>query len=322
MVQYHKGYLAMKNNVVQRRESDVLKNAMGHVILNALDNPSVVEVMVNADGCIWLDHIGQGRENTGSVLSYEKRDAILKLIANHTGETITPQSPQLSATLPQTGERFQGLCPPLVSAPAFTIRKRPEIVFTLDDYLEQGKISHAHKTNLEEAVRARKNILIAGGTGSGKTTFANALLAQEAFCEERIVLIEDTPELQCSALDKISMLTKRTEPPVTMRDLVMTTLRMRPDRIIVGEVRDGSALDMLKAWNTGHPGGIATIHANSAYDALGRIEDLIGEVVQKIPHRAIASAINIIVFMTRSPTGPIVQDVLEVKGYEDGRYII
>lgn len=311
----------MKNNVVLSRELTVLKGAFGAVILEALADPQVVEVMVNADGRVWIDRIGEGRIDTGETLTYSMRDTILKMVANHIGETITKDSPQLSAVLPETGERFQGLCPPVVSAPCFTIRKRPEIIFTLENYVEQGSLTKEKADLLREAVANRKNILVAGGTGSGKTTFVNALLALPDFTQERIVIIEDTPELQCSAVDKVELLTKRTEPPLTMRDLVMTTLRLRPDRIIVGEVRDGSALDMLKAWNTGHPGGIATIHANSAQDALGRLEDLVGEVSAQISYRAIASAIDLVVFMCRTQAGREVREIVAVKGYEGNKYV-
>ncbi len=255
----------MKNNQVLSRELNVLRNAFGSTILEALADKHVVEVMVNADGKIWIDKIGQGRIDTGSALDFAKRDTILKMVAHNTGEMITRDNPRLSAVLPDTGERFQGLCPPIVSSPSFTIRKRPEVIFTLEDYINQGSLTKARADQLTKAVESKKNILVVGGTGSGKTTFVNALLALPAFTNERVVIIEDTPELQCSAADKMELLTKKTEPKVTMRDLVMTTLRLRPDRIIVGEVRDGSALDMLKAWNTGHPGGIATTHANSAY---------------------------------------------------------
>ncbi|MFP4465351.1 MAG: ATPase, T2SS/T4P/T4SS family, partial [Alphaproteobacteria bacterium] len=244
----------MKNRLVLSRELTVLRDAFGPTILEALADTHVVEVMVNTDGKIWVDKIGQGRLDTGAVLDFAKRDTILKMVAHHTGEMITRDNPQLSAVLPDTGERFQGLCSPIVSSPSFTIRKRPEIIFTLEDYIEQGSLTRERAGQLTQAVTDKKNILVVGGTGSGKTTFVNALLALPTFTNERVVIIEDTPELQCSAADKMELLTKRTEPKVTMRDLVMTTLRLRPDRIIVGEVRDGSALDMLKAWNTGHPG--------------------------------------------------------------------
>ena len=127
--------------------------------------------------------------------------------------------------------------------------------------------------------------MVSGGTSSGKTTFLNALLAEPAIAEDRIVLIEDTVELQCSAEDHLQLLTKRTEPRITIRDLVQTTLRLRPDRIVIGEIRDGAgALDMLKAWNTGHDGGLGTVHANTAVDALHRLEDLIAKSRPPFPN--------------------------------------
>ena len=211
---------------------------------------------------------------------------------------------------------------PIVANPAFAIRKRPEIVFTLANYVETGVMTAAMAEALRQAARDRQNLLIAGGTGSGKTTLANAILAEPAFAGDRVVLIEDTAELQCAAADRLEMLTKRTDPPVTMTDLVRDTLRLRPDRIIIGEVRDGSALDLLKAWNTGHPGGLATIHANSAREALTRLEDLIGEVTQRVPYRAIAQAINLVVFIERTVTGRRVRDVSRVTGLDGDAYVL
>jgi type IV secretion system protein TrbB len=174
------------------------------------------------------------------------------------------------------------------------------------------------------AVVDRKNILVAGGTGSGKTTLVNAILAEPPFKSDRIVLIEDTKELQCPAEDKVELLTKNTEPRVTMTDLLRMTLRLRPDRIIIGEVRGPEALAMLKAWNTGHPGGVATIHANSAADALRRIEDLVGEASQIIPKRSIASAVNLVVFVERINIQPgrAVRTIVEVCGFNDGDYVL
>ena len=153
----------MKNNLVLKRELAVLREAFGPIVLEALADKYVVEVMVNADGKIWVDRIGKGREFTGSSLDYARRDTILKMVAHHTGEMITRENPQLSATLPETGERFQGLCPPIVSAPSFTIRKRPQVVFTLDDYIEQGSLTLDAAQVLRRSVEGRKNILIAGG---------------------------------------------------------------------------------------------------------------------------------------------------------------
>jgi len=314
--------MTQPNSVVANRKIAALRQAMGPVIARALAEPRVVEVMVNPDGRIWVDRIGEGRSDTGEVLAPEDADRILRLLADHVGEVVTRDRPRISATLPETGERFQGAFMPIVASPAFAIRKRPQVVFTLADYVEEGIMTPAMAEVLRQAAAGRQNLLIAGGTGSGKTTLANAILAEPPFSADRVVLIEDTAELQCAAPDRIEMLTKRTEPAVTMTDLVRDTLRLRPDRIIIGEVRDGSALDLLKAWNTGHPGGLATIHANSAGEALTRLEDLIGEVTQRVPYRAIAQAINLVVFIERTAKGRLVRDVSRVVGLDGERYLL
>ena len=312
--------MSQSNSIVADRKVAALRQAMGPVIAKALAEPRVVEVMVNPDGRIWVDRIGEGRADTGERLAPADADRILRLLADHVGEVVTRERPRISATLPETGERFQGEFMPIVANPAFAIRKRPQVVFTLDDYVEQEIMSPAMAEILRQAAAARQNLLIAGGTGSGKTTLANAILAEPAFAADRVVLIEDTAELQCAAADRIEMLTRRTEPAVTMTDLVRDTLRLRPDRIIIGEVRDGSALDLLKAWNTGHPGGLATIHANSASEALTRLEDLIGEVTQRVPYRAIAQAINVVVFIERTPKGRRIRTVTKVLGHTEAGY--
>jgi type IV secretion system protein VirB11 len=277
---------------------DGLRKALGDRIAHLLSDDSVVEVMANPDGLLWVDRVGQGRSMVGEVLPQQAESAI-RFIATHMGQTVTASSPAIAGTLPETGERFQGLLPPVVTAPTFTIRKRPKLIFKLDDYLERGMLCEQGAQILRAAVAERQNILIAGGTGSGKTTLVNALLAEPAFAGDRVVIIEDTRELQCSARDCVPLLTKPSEPPVTMTELLRHAMRLRPDRIVVGEVRGPEALALLKAWNTGHPGGIGTIHANGAEDALYRMEDLIAESAVQIPHRAIASAINIVVYIER-----------------------
>jgi type IV secretion system protein VirB11 len=308
--------------VVTDRKVAALRQAMGPVIASALADRLVVEVMVNPDGKIWVDRIGEGRSWTGHNLAAADADRILRLLADHAGEVVTRERPRISATLPETGERFQGAFMPVVASPAFAIRKRPEVVFTLAEYVEKAIMTVRQAEVIREAAETHQNILIVGGTGSGKTTLANAILVEPAFARDRVVLIEDTAELQCSAEDKVQMLTKRTDPPVTMTDLVRDTLRLRPDRIIIGEVRDGSALDLLKAWNTGHPGGLATIHANSAAEGLTRLEDLIGEVTQRIPYRAIAQAINVIIYIERTPAGRQVRTVSRLVGRRDDGYLL
>lgn len=302
------------------RKSVALRQAMGPVLAAALAEPSVVEVMVNADGAIWIERIGAGRVFSGERMAPDDAERILCLVADHAGEVVTRDQPLVSATLPQSGERFQGVFPPVSAAPCFSIRKRPETIFSLQDYVDRAIMTPQQARVLTQAASDRENILIAGGAGAGKTTLANAILALPAFRDDRVVLAEDTAELQCAAFDQLALLTKRAEPSVTMTDLVRAALRLRPDRIVIGEVRDGSALDMLKAWNTGHPGGLATLHANSAREALSRLEDLIGEVVHAVPYRAIGQAVGVVAFIRRAESGRVLESVLKVEGWAGGEY--
>jgi len=183
----------------------------------------------------------------------------VRLVAHHVGAEVHAGSPRVSAELPETGERFEGLLPPVVAAPAFAIRKPAVAVFTLDDYVAAGTMSAGQAATLRAAVADRRNILVAGGTSTGKTTLTNALLAEVAKSADRVVLIEDTRELQCKAPNLVALRTK--DGVASLSDLVRSSLRLRPDRIPIGEVRGAEALDLLKAWGTGHPGGIGTIHA-------------------------------------------------------------
>jgi type IV secretion system protein TrbB len=315
------------NEEARERLLQSLQHALGEVILGAMRDKSVVEIMVNPDGKIWVDRIGRGRQWTGEIIDAGSAERVLRTLATHAGISVTADQPRVSATIPETGERFQGALPPLVSAPAFAIRKRPESIFRLsgepDAYVETGVMTTAQAAVIRQAVIDRQNIVVAGGTGSGKTTLLNAILAEEAFSEDRVVIIEDTRELQCSASDCVQFLTKQGANPVRMSDLVFDVLRLRPDRIIGGEVRDGAtALNLLKAWNTGHPGGCTSIHANSAYEALSRFEDLIGEVTSQVPYRAIGQSINVVVFVHRTARGRRVQEVIQVEGYAAGKYVL
>jgi type IV secretion system protein VirB11 len=282
------------------RKRAMLRTAMGPAIAAALADPLVLEVMVNPDGALRLDCLGSGRSDTGIVLEPAQIERIIRLVASHARAEVHGGAPIVSAELPPhgeglAGERFEGILPPLATGPCFSIRKPASRVYTLADYVGDGIMTPEAARALSLAVIDRRNILVAGGTSSGKTTLANALLAELAAHDERVILIEDTRELQCAAPDTVAL---RTRPGlVTMADLVRSTLRLRPDRIIVGEVRGGEALDMLKAWNTGHPGGIATVHANSARSALYRIEQLIQEAVVNVPRRLVADAIDLIVFI-------------------------
>lgn len=302
------------------RRRQALRLAMGPVLGAALADPRVVEVMVNPDGGIWIERAGEGRGFSGEHMAPADAERIMRLLADHVGEVVNRDHPLVSATLPETGERFQGVYMPVAMRPSFSIRKRPASVFTLADYVREGVMSELQADILARAAGERWNILIAGGAGTGKTTLANAILALPAYVQDRVILIEDTPELCCSALDQLPLLTKRSDPPVAMADLVRASLRLRPDRIVIGEVRDGSALDMLKAWNTGHPGGLATLHANSALEALSRLEDLIGEVISQIPRRAIGQAVDLIAFLKRTPGGRVLEALVRVEGWSEGAY--
>lgn len=307
--------------IVAERKLEALRHALGPTVLAALEEPAVVEILANPDGRLVLDRSGEGRQDTGQSLSPEARERAIKLIADYVGETVAREDPRLSGVLPGTGERFQGLLPPIVAAPAFSIRKRPAVIWGLADYVRDGVMTEAQADALRQAAAERRNILISGGTGSGKTTLANAVLAEPAFAGDRVFLIEDTPELQCSAWDVVAVLTRRAPVAIGVVDLVRDALRMRPDRIVVGEMRDGAAaLETLKSWNTGHPGGLSTIHANSAEDVLRRVEDLIIEVVALPPRRAIAQAVDRIVHIRRTVEGRRVEAVLAVEGLEADRY--
>jgi type IV secretion system protein VirB11 len=223
--------------------------------------------------------------------------------------------------LPETGERFEGILPPVSAAPCFSIRKPAAKIYTLADYVADRILSQSLADSLRQAVTERRNILVAGGTSSGKTTLANALLAEVAKRDERVILIEDTRELQCAAADCVALRTRHGTVPLAA--LVRSTLRLRPDRIIVGEVRGAEALDMLKAWNTGHPGGIATVHANSARAALYRIEQLVQETVTTVPRRLIAEAIDLVVFIQGRGLARRIETVAELRGLDsEGDYAL
>ena len=223
-----------------------------------------------------------------------------------------PVSPRVSAELPETGERFEGLIPPVVAAPAFAIRKPAVAVFTLDDYAAAGIITAEQAKVLRDAVAHRRNVLVAGGTSTGKTTLVNALLAEVAKTSDRVVLIEDTRELQCKAPNLVALRTK--DGVASLSDLVRSSLRLRPDRIPIGEVRGAEALDLLKAWGTGHPGGIGTIHAGSAIGALRRLEQLVQEAVITVPRALIAETINLIAVLAGRGSARRLIELATVEG--------
>ncbi|MFZ9035034.1 MAG: P-type conjugative transfer ATPase TrbB [Francisellaceae bacterium] len=306
--------------VVKDRQLRMLETAFGKDIMTYLHDEQILEVMLNPDGRLHYERVGEGKVATDIYLTAEQSENIIKLVASFKNKVADEKTPEVATELPFQGARFQGWLPPVVSQACFAIRRRAIAIFTLDQYVEQGALTQSQASYLKQAVAAHKNIVIVGGTGSGKTTFANALLAELSGTEDRVLVIEDLPELQVEVQDLVSMTTTLY---VSMRDLVKGSLRMRPDRIIIGEVRDGSALELLKAWNTGHPGGICTIHANSVESTPYRFEDLIQEAVVTVPRTLILQAIDIIVFIERDKSGKRrITNIVELVGYEHGNYIL
>lgn len=294
------------------RGARMLRSALGAAIAGYLEDETIVEVMLNPDGRLWIDRLSSGLIDTGETLSAADGERIVRLVAHHVGAEVHAGSPRVSAELPGTGERFEGLLPPVVAAPAFAIRKPAVAVFTLDDYVAKEIMTSAQAKILKNAVASRKNILVAGGTSTGKTTLTNALLAEVAKTSDRVVLIEDTRELQCNAPNLVALRTK--DGVATLSDLVRSSLRLRPDRIPVGEVRGAEALDLLKAWGTGHPGGIGTIHAGTALGALRRLEQLIQEAVITVPRALIAETINVVAVLAGRGTDRRLAELAAVSG--------
>jgi type IV secretion system protein VirB11 len=300
----------------RERRRGMLRTAMGPAIAQALEEPDVVEVLANPDGHLWLDRHGSGRSDTGVILTPHEAERIIRLVASHVRAEASGASPIISAELPESGERFEGLLPPVT---ARTVLCDPQACG--EDSSSEGLCGGGdHDADRGEGP-GRGGRGGAQHPGGGRNRLRQDDARQRASCrvavlEQRVVIIEDTRELQCAAKDTVTL---RTKPGVaTLADLVRSTLRLRPDRIIVGEVRGPEALDMLKAWNTGHPGGIATVHANSARAALYRLEQLVQEAVVTVPRRLIAEAIDYIVFLKGRGSGRRIDAIVEVKGLDSG----
>lgn len=310
--------------IEKNRALMMLRSALGG-ILKHFDNPEVVEIYVNSDQYLWIELQGIGRVQTELKVNEEDVRKIIEMVATISNTIANADKPIIGAELPFYLYRFEGSLPPVTMKPSFNIRKPATKIFTLDEYVADGIISQTQKEIIIEAVKAKNNILIVGGTGSGKTTLTNAILDEISKTGDRIIILEDTRELVCSAKDYESF---RTQDNVTMTDLLKTTMRRRPDRIVVGEVRDKAALDLLKAWNTGHPGGICTVHANSASGGLLRLEQLIQEAITSPQQILIGEAVSLIIYISRVTeeidgkvvAGRKVQEICRCNGYKHGEY--
>lgn len=296
---------------------------LGPHIRAALDDVRTEDIALNSDGRLWVKRQGEDYSLLGIMNDRLALDMI-GTVAYLRGEVVNASNPILEVDLPIYGARFEAVIPPVSSSPIFSIRTRNKNVKTFAMLIESGIVDERHVREIENAVRARSNILVAGGTGSGKTTFVNAILeAQQRLTpQHRTILIEDTPELNCKAENVVSLLSSVS---VSMLDCLRVCMRLNPDRITVGEVRGAEAHTLIKSWNTGHPGGYATVHADDAYSALLRIQTLVAEAVQSPQQEEIARAINLVVFIRRDNSykgGRRVTEVCRVTGFREGHYVM
>ena len=309
--------MTASQEVQRERLSEKLRRELGPAVLQALSDPDIVEIILNPDGKIWLESHSRGMSETESSMRPAQAENLIGTVAAALNAVVNPQNPIVEGELPLTGSRFEGLLPPIAPSPCFVIRKRASLVYSLDDYIKDGIITVDDAKSLRVAIASRLNIVVAGGTGSGKTTFVNALIQEMVNLGdpvERFVIIEDTFELQCSARNALQL---HTTDAADMTRLVRATMRLRPDRIIIGEVRGGEALALLKAWNTGHPGGVTTVHANSAPAALLRLLSLVEEAGVPPQPELIGETVNMLAFMERTAGGRSLRELLKVQGHDE-----
>ena len=325
----------------QQRLEVKLRRELGDTILILLNDDAVEDIVLNPDGALWAKQMGSGFRRVGQ-MSGSQAVCAMNTIASMRSMVLNYERPVLETELPIDGSRFEGLIPPVVRHPVFAIRRRPRKIFTLAQYCDAGiltnradplnrlrrrenfadQLAGSHADVIRAAIAARKNILTAGSTGSGKTTFTNAILdgIAEISPHDRVISIEDTTELQCSVANYVDL---RAVGTVTMLDCLRACMRLKPSRIVVGEVRGAEAHTMLKAWNTGHPGGAATVHANDALSGLIRLESLVAEATSAPQQQLIAEAVDLVVFLDEEAgltAGRKVREVALVNGYRDGRY--
>lgn len=299
------------------RLAEKLRRELGP-ICDYLAEPNVTEVMLNPDGSLWVERLGHKMVQVGTMEPY-KAEALIGTVASGLRTVVARENPILECELPIDGSRFEAILPPNVVGPTFTIRRKATKIFTLADYVNDRIMTERQADLIRDAVHTKENILVVGGTGTGKTTLTNAIIDHmaETVPDDRLVIIEDTAEIQCRSPNAVIL---RATEYADMLRLLKATMRLRPDRILVGEVRGAEALSLLKAWNTGHPGGIATVHANDARSGLTRIESLVAEATVAPMQNVIAAAVNVIVSIAKTNEGRKVQEVLRVNGLRGGEY--
>ena len=306
------------------RALEKLKRDLGQEFLQKFLNPNLLEVMCNPneDGSSSIFWEEQGQDmvydpEMSKRFNSSRAESVIKTIAGYYNKTVNEADPILESQFPIDGSRFTGIMPPVTTTPSFTIRKRPNRVFTLNEYVANGIMTEQQKTIIQQAITDKSNILVIGGTGSGKTTLVNGIIREmtDQHPSERIYISEDTGEIRCDSPNKVHVYTTMA---ADLTKLVRTALRFRPDRIVVGEVRGAEALDLLDTWNTGHPGGVATVHANSAVLGLERLEGLItrNPFHPTEIRQLIAQVVNIIVFIAKDRnTGRKIREIIKISGY-------
>ena len=302
--------------IQERRRDELLRRQLGPQLLAAIADPAITDIIVNEDGRVWFEAHGKGLYAAGFVLPESHRESLIGTVATSLGTTADNDHPIVEGELPIERIRFEGLMSPVVRHPCFVMRKPAQVLYTLNEYVRDGIVTAAQAEIFRDATHRRLNIAIAGGTGSGKSTFAGALINEMVMTSdqsERYVIIEDTLEIQCRAENLVQL---RTSETIDLTRLVRATMRLRPDRIIIGEVRGAEALALLKAWLTGHPGGVTTIHANSARGALTRLSGLVQEAGVPPQPELIAETIDLIAFIVRTPQGRKVTELVRVKSYD------
>ena len=295
-----------------------LRYACGPLFMNALEAPEVIEIMLNPDGSLWIERYGQDHERIGEIALAQSR-LILSQVASALELTVNAEHPIVEGEFPLDGSRFEGTFPPIVGpGPSFSLRKKASRVFTLEEYMVAGSITARVIEIIHEAVQRRLNIVVVGGTSSGKTTFVNAVIdaIYRLTPSHRLLILEDTEELQSQSPNAVFFRTS-VLASVDMRKLAKVSMRYAPKRILVGEVRDAAALEMLKLWNTGHPGGVSTFHADSAEEALPRLEELVEEAGLGPKQKLIGRAVDLVVYMEKTPDNQRrISEIIKVNGFD------
>jgi type IV secretion system protein VirB11 len=336
--------LAIIHDEHQHRLETKLKRELGDHLLSFLSDDRTEDILLNPDGSLWVKRMSEGFTRVGEIAATQASSA-LSTIAAWRCTVLNHEHPILETELPIDGSRFEGLVSPVVRRPVFAIRLRPRRIFPLDEYESSAILTSKddprnrlrrqddfrnairglkHADTIRAAVRAKKNILVVGSTGSGKTTFVNACLDALATLtpHDRVISIEDTTELQCPVQNYLDL---RAVGNVTMLECLRACMRLKPTRIVVGEVRGAEAHTLLKAWNTGHPGGMATVHANDAMSGLIRLESLVAEATDAPQQMLIAEAVDLVIFIDEEPELPAgrkVRELLLVTGYSNGKYVV